>query len=430
MIKISGIKYSDLVPLFSARSFFVLPCLLWLLLTALSYYWDHSSLASTAAENVARQGRLIHQFVLSTSRWNAEHSQHHLPVPSRESGHEQAEFNPGHQHLAERLSVGALLVQLSGPRPEASDTKWQANNFERLLSGATEVLSKADGRYRYSVPMVLESSCMDCHGQQQEGELAGMLSVSFPNGYMADNYRPLHLQNLVSHLIAFTALTLITLAGSLVIRRLLLDLAEETAKRQALLNQKTESLQLEISRHKSSKRKLRELASRDELTGIYNRRHFVSALGKELHRHKRYHSEFSLLLIDIDRLKHINEIFGHDCGDAVLSAVADAINQRLREIDIFARYSGEEFVILAPNTRLDSGMRFARKLADIVRQLEFTYEEHALELTISIGVASPMLQSKPTEVSLLDLADTAMRQAKEQGRDQVVNAKDLVSSLS
>ena len=430
MMKIAGIKYGDLVPLFSARCFFILPCLLWLLLTGLSYYWDHSSLANTAAENVARQGRLIHQFILSTSRWNAEHSQHHLPLDTGTTSQGQDEFNPGHQHLAERLSVGALLVQLSGARPEDTNPPWQTENLKQLLTGDIEVLSKTGGRYRYSAPMILEQSCMDCHGQQNEGELAGMLSVSFPEGYMVANYRSLHLQNLVSHLIAFAALTLITVFGSLVIRRLLLDLAEETAQRQALLNQRTESLRLEIDRHKSSKRKLRELASRDELTGIYNRRHFVGALGKELHRHKRYHSEFSLLLIDIDRLKHINEVFGHDCGDEVLTAVADAINQRLREIDIFARYSGEEFVILAPNTRLDSGIRFAKKLADIVRQLEFTFQEHALELTISVGVASPMLLAKPTEVSLLDLADSAMRQAKDRGRDQVVNAKELVSTPS
>jgi len=165
----------------------------------------------------------------------------------------------------------------------------------------------------------------------------------------------------------------------------------------------------------------RELSVRDELTRLYNRRHFSKTLPMELKRADRFGQPLSLLMIDIDQFKWFNDTFGHPEGDKRLCEVAGLMSGKIREVDFFARYGGEEFVVILPNTSKKDGLAVAEKLRHLVRTCPFELDcpdpEHPF--TISIGLASyPVDAASPDE--LLTAADKALYQAKGAGRDRVV----------
>ncbi len=169
----------------------------------------------------------------------------------------------------------------------------------------------------------------------------------------------------------------------------------------------------------------RELSVRDELTQLYNRRHFQEVLPLEIKRAERFERPFTLLMIDIDHFKKFNDRYGHLKGDACLKEFVHAVNVRIREVDFFARFGGEEFVMLLPNTPKKDGIKVAEKIRNLVRDHLFQigggtderpHEEH---LTVSIGLAAFPDDAKNME-DLIDAADSALYGAKRGGRDRVV----------
>ena len=160
---------------------------------------------------------------------------------------------------------------------------------------------------------------------------------------------------------------------------------------------------------------LEDLASHDSLTGLYNRRKFESLLVHEIQRAGRYDKSFSLVLFDIDRFKDVNDQFGHSTGDMVLCRLIETVQEQTRGSDILARWGGEEFVLLLPETDLEG----ARRVAETARQrVASTHFPGPGQLTISLGIS----QYRPgdTVAHLIDRADKALYRAKRQGRDQTV----------
>jgi diguanylate cyclase (GGDEF)-like protein len=160
------------------------------------------------------------------------------------------------------------------------------------------------------------------------------------------------------------------------------------------------------------------LAALDPLTGIVNRRHFFLVGRREIERAQRYNQPLSIVMIDIDHFKHINDTLGHSAGDRVLQRFAGFCASLLREVDLFARYGGEEFVILLPNTPQTGAQRVAERLLERVGALEVQLEDSIVQLTISLGVAQ-MRAEYPSLETLLQCADQALYQAKQKGRDRV-----------
>lgn len=160
---------------------------------------------------------------------------------------------------------------------------------------------------------------------------------------------------------------------------------------------------------------LTELAITDQLTGIANRRHFVSALEVERERANRHRNELSVILFDIDHFKQINDEHGHDVGDAVLVEVASRIRAQIRKVDVFARYGGEEFVVLAASTTAADASKLAEKFRHLLANTHF---ERVGQVTASFGVS----QYQPGEElhRLLKRADEALYHAKSKGRNLVV----------
>lgn len=160
-----------------------------------------------------------------------------------------------------------------------------------------------------------------------------------------------------------------------------------------------------------------ELANRtDGLTGIYNRRYWQQQLQQELLRAVRYQHPLSLLLFDLDKFKQLNDTYGHQGGDAVLTAVAQSINTLLRDTDIFGRYGGEEFGVILPETTLSGALMVANRICSTVAEKTINYNQQEIALTLSIGVSSFEQQSAD---EMIQQADIALYNAKRQGRNCV-----------
>ncbi len=163
---------------------------------------------------------------------------------------------------------------------------------------------------------------------------------------------------------------------------------------------------------------LKEMAERDGLTGLYNRRHFGDALEREFERARRYRRELSLVMIDLDGFKAVNDSCGHPQGDQVLRQVSRLLVQGVRFVDIVTRYGGDEFAVLLPETDLNTASRIAGRLSKEIRNSPFLHEGQVFPLSASFGQAS-LRPSHPSAQALLKEADEALYRAKRGGRDQI-----------
>ncbi len=169
----------------------------------------------------------------------------------------------------------------------------------------------------------------------------------------------------------------------------------------------------------SDKRRFELLASTDPLTGCLNRRALVDKLDQELDRARRYGFPVTILMIDLDRFKAVNDTRGHLVGDAVLRQLGELLRAEVRSVDLVARYGGEEFVVLLPNTATDGGLSFAERLRIRVGQHDFATGLAPLGITVSIGVATFPATPGQTVEELLAAADQALYRAKHDGRNLV-----------
>lgn len=162
-----------------------------------------------------------------------------------------------------------------------------------------------------------------------------------------------------------------------------------------------------------------KLATTDGLTGLYNHRYFQEQMATALEHAKRYETEFSLIIIDIDYFKKFNDNFGHQCGDRVLRAVAQTLKKNVRATDIVCRYGGEEMSIILPNIGHEDAVFTARKLCKMVSEQEVrTNADKTTNVTISLGV-STYPKDAETVQDMIKAADERLYYAKENGRNQV-----------
>lgn len=178
------------------------------------------------------------------------------------------------------------------------------------------------------------------------------------------------------------------------------------------------TIQLAISQHHATA-EIWELATTDSLTGIMNRRQFMGLAEQELHRTHRYHHVFSVLLLDIDHFKRINDSYGHMFGDQVIKAVVQRVTHILRRADYFGRFGGEEFVILLPETNLEQALIVAQRILETTASTAFHLREETISVSVSIGVTTYRAEDENLN-ALLERADEALYQAKQQGRNRAI----------
>jgi diguanylate cyclase (GGDEF)-like protein len=159
------------------------------------------------------------------------------------------------------------------------------------------------------------------------------------------------------------------------------------------------------------------LAVRDGLTGLYNYRHFWELMLNEVEQSRRYQQPLSLLFLDVDNFKAINDTLGHTQGDAVLKVLARCLEGAVRQADMVCRYGGEEFVVLCPQTSLEQAKTLGERLRRQISQLQAAVPDKELRLSVSIGVAG--LKPGMDGATLLSSADTALYRAKQNGKNRV-----------
>ena len=173
----------------------------------------------------------------------------------------------------------------------------------------------------------------------------------------------------------------------------------------------------------------KRLAITDELTSLYNHRHFVNLYKEEMSRAKRYNRSLSVMLIDIDNFKHYNDTNGHLKGNDVLKEVSEIMGKNIRDLDLLARYGGEEFSVILPETDIKKAYQCAGRIRKAIEKHRFYGEKKQPlgTLTASIGISTYPEDAK-SEKTLLDRADMALYQAKAQGRNKAVSYGSLKQS--
>lgn len=172
--------------------------------------------------------------------------------------------------------------------------------------------------------------------------------------------------------------------------------------------------------------KVEYMAITDALTELYNRRRLHDVLGKEFERSKRYSTPFSVVMLDLDHFKKVNDNYGHQTGDMILRGVAKILLSSIRDIDTASRYGGEEFVLVLPNTARNDAKNVAERIRETIEKNNFSIIENNL-LTVSIGISGLPDKKIETEDKLMRCADIALYRAKQNGRNrtEIADGKDL-----
>ncbi|MDX1405017.1 MAG: GGDEF domain-containing protein [Woeseiaceae bacterium] len=178
----------------------------------------------------------------------------------------------------------------------------------------------------------------------------------------------------------------------------------------------------------SLRESLEKQASHDPLTDLYNRRYVFSMIENGLSRYQRYGDIFSLILIDADYFKQVNDQYGHCAGDAALQHIAATCVQSVRDADVVGRFGGEEFIILLPHTDATEAAVVAERIRGSMHESAFQWQDRPVEITLSLGVAEVSSETKSFD-QLIKAADRALYAAKREGRDQVAIADSVTQQI-
>jgi diguanylate cyclase (GGDEF)-like protein len=234
-----------------------------------------------------------------------------------------------------------------------------------------------------------------------QGELRGMI-------YLENNLLPsVFTEDKVMFLQHLSGQIVISIENTMVYSRL-----EEKIK------QRTKDLE-------ASKEELKLLASIDPMTKLYNRRYFSEISEDIFNISKRTNNDISLIMFDIDDFKSVNDTYGHHIGDKVIIGIADILLEYTRKSDIVCRFGGEEYIILMPDTALESSVKLAQKIRELVEKMVINYDEDKeLYVTISIGVAMVDIEVEKNIEITINKADNALYEAKRSGKNRVVAYKE------
>lgn len=302
-------------------------------------------------------------------------------------------------NLSDKLEIGASF-RITSPWPLDPDNA--PDTFERaglaLLSRENRehsavVSSSGKSMYRYLSPLYMEASCLECHRglPLRQGDVLGVISISIPLDHMIAETQKTRVIIFLSAIISI---------GLLMAVIYVLTLRLAVALEKAQLQLKTQALT-------------------DELTGLSNRRQVMARLEQEFTRAVRVGESLSVISLDIDHFKNINDTYGHPFGDMVLKRIAERMQNSLRTYDIVGRVGGEEFLIVAPASPFEEALALAQRVITAICSEPVEDVNSSVTVTASAGVA--VLSSDDAEAAdILRKADRSLYEAKTQGRNRVV----------
>ena len=311
------------------------------------------------------------------------------------------------REISEIANKGGLfhfhITSLKPLNPGNAPDPFERSSLEAFEKGKIETVKMLkEGEhtvYRYMAPLETEQSCLKCHAIQgyKGGEIRGGISVSFD---VTESTRSLARQKYL--LIGLFMITSALLFG--IIYQVISKLNKRILETQRIMTLQAEELTL--------------MAHTDPLTGINNRGHFMELLGGELERAKRYGRVFSVLMLDLDHFKSVNDSRGHAAGDEALHTLCRTLQTSgLRTSDFFGRIGGEEFAVAFPETDAQKVAEVAERLRGNLEKTAVLHDGCEFFITASIGISE--YQTGDTQETLLNRADKAMYRAKETGRNRV-----------
>ena len=393
--------------------------------SAISLGYNLSAITDHYQQLAQEMGRTFFKELVIVRRWNASLGGIYVPVTDRlqpnpylddprrdlttTDGQHLTKVNPAFMtrllsemadHSAE--SIQFHITSLNPLNPHNAPDPWERQALQTFDQGATEhfsIVEEPGGRFmRYMGRLITEQACLTCHAQQgyQLGDVRGGIRVSLPLAPFEAAAANSRWQSYLIHG-GFWLITLILLWGG---GLLLLGNVAQLEN----LNRYMRDLN----------KQLEGAALTDSLTGIANRLYFDQQIEANMISAQRYGVAFSLIMLDLDHFKEVNDHHGHPIGDQVLREFGQIVKKQLRLNDQFARWGGEEFIIAAPHTQSDLALTLAERVRATVAQHPFPTIG---TVTASIGVTE--YRCGETAIALLERVDSALYRAKANGRNRV-----------
>lgn len=293
------------------------------------------------------------------------------------------------------------ITSLKPINPENAPDPFEEEALLRFERGEKEVPGSFEEEdrvyYRYLAPQFVEQSCLSCHGKQgyAVGDIRGGISIRFD---ITEVRKEISKNTYVIFFLGILISVVLLSVIYFIIRKL-------------------------MRRVEADQKKIHEMAVTDELTGLFNRRHFFTRLGEEFKRAGRHGTRYCCLMLDIDHFKKVNDTWGHHNGDMVLREIGTILCKGCRDSDLVARLGGEEFIVLLPSTDTEGARKAAEKIRALVESHRFsTGKGERIAVTVSIGVAALPSEKRdfPEDAErIVKMADKALYAAKEGGRNRV-----------
>ncbi len=418
------------------RSWWLLPLFAWTALVVWLLATNIERIKTTNVEIARNSAKNFFHIIELTRLWNAGHGgvyvpitaqtqpNPHLKIPDRDvtttSGLKLTKINPAFMtrqltELIERQShVSFHITSLNPLRPQNKADTWEVEALRQFERGVDEVYGRTSGElaevFRYMAPLFVKRPCLKCHEVQghQLGDIRGGISVTLDAGDLFGSEASALSVEVAKHVGVYLLMVIFVLLFLEKMRQNWLQLQHVEQQQEIVIRERTRELEC--------------LATRDGLTGLFNRKALDDQLASEMSRAGRYHHQLSLLMLDIDHFKKVNDVYDHQAGDRVLKAIAEWMQGNIRENDFAARYGGEEFIILLPET----GVEYAHDLAERLRsQIEdgVVTSDDGMEIGITVSIGVAVFPDHAENIhDLVKAADKALYRAKRQGRNRVVPA--------
>lgn len=328
-----------------------------------------------------------------------------------------------------------IVAELFGDRDQDKQIREHDTMVASAMKG--EEILTGDDEIRYLYPIVVKQECIQCHTNAKVGDINGVIDVRFPVANLKISLTTM-INSFIIFFIVFTIMIFAILyfrLNSLLVQPInqFIGIIQEIISKNDMakrISLKTKILEVKNIENYFNKmldsiqdyyEKLQELSDRDYLTGLYNRRKFEEFLTYEIKRSLRHHHKFTILMIDLDNFKYINDTYGHASGDLVLKEVTNIFGSNLRNADILARLGGDEFAVLLPETPYENGYAVVEKLRSRLESTPISLMFDQITLTASFGIAEYPEQGENIE-SLLTGSDLAMYKAKRAGKNTIARA--------
>jgi len=338
-----------------------------------------------------------------------------------------------------RVFRGEAVASQFGTMPqEATVVAADAPLRKALDDGQEALLFPTADEIRYLYPLQATEECLGCHTQSHVGAVHGVIDIGYPVKNLKVSFSSV-LNSMLAYTLAIIGFVFLVLYFKLrylfvlpiaklvgVMREISVDMDLTRRVKYDIPVLELQSLAeyfngLLKTVHEYNVR-LEELSTHDPLTDLYNRRKFEDFLHYEIIRSARHQRSFSLMMVDLDNFKYINDTFGHPVGDLVLKELSMLLSGCLRKGDVLARLGGDEFAILLPETELAKGMQVANKLLQSLQDKEFDLPVGKVRCTASFSLVS-YPEDGLTEGEIYSAMDVVLYKAKSRGKNQVMTAE-------